>query len=172
MLAPDMIEPLVGWRAWRVSEGDGGTHLSSVIHRATWPAGAPLVARCQCTGLRIWPFKRERHDAPALDCGCGIYAANIAIVRAYLPEQVNAMDSILVIGQVSLWGTVHEHERGWRAAFAYPKRLFVPTTALKPERAAGLIGHLGLYGIPVEGVRGSSADDLIAGATGAVRACG
>jgi len=28
-----------------------------------------------------------------------------------------------VVGSVSLWGTVVEHERGWRAQFAYPARL-------------------------------------------------
>ena len=30
-----------------------------------------------------------------------------------------------VHGEVYLWGTVVEHERGWRAQFAYPKTLFL-----------------------------------------------
>ena len=29
-------------------------------------------------------------------------------------------------GEVYLWGTVVEHELGWRAQFAYPKTLFLP----------------------------------------------
>jgi len=34
-----------------------------------------------------------------------------------------------VRGEVYLWGTVVEHERGWRAQFAYPKTFFlVPST--------------------------------------------
>ena len=33
-------------------------------------------------------------------------------------------------GEVYLWGTVVEHERGWRAQFAYPKNLFLSPDAL------------------------------------------
>jgi hypothetical protein len=33
-------------------------------------------------------------------------------------------------GQVNLWGTVVEHELGWRAQFAYPKSLFLPPDAI------------------------------------------
>ncbi len=31
-----------------------------------------------------------------------------------------------VFGEVSLWGRVVIHEHGYRAAYAYPKRIFVP----------------------------------------------
>ena len=46
----------------------------------------------------------------------------------YLPQRVIAArgDSIPVVGRVSLWGVVHEHEHGWRASCAYPISLFVP----------------------------------------------
>jgi preprotein translocase subunit YajC len=35
-----------------------------------------------------------------------------------------------VHGEVFLWGTIVEHERGWRAQFAYPKVLFLAADAL------------------------------------------
>ena len=35
-----------------------------------------------------------------------------------------------VRGEVFLWGTVVEHEHGWRAQFAYPKSLHVPSDIL------------------------------------------
>jgi hypothetical protein len=35
-----------------------------------------------------------------------------------------------VHGEVYLWGTVVEHERGWRAQFAYPKVLFLAADAI------------------------------------------
>jgi hypothetical protein len=36
------------------------------------------------------------------------------------------LDRFGVLGEVNLWGTVIEHELGYRACFAYPKTLFVP----------------------------------------------
>jgi hypothetical protein len=35
-----------------------------------------------------------------------------------------------VRGEVFLWGTVVEHEHGWRAQFAYPKSLHLPPDSL------------------------------------------
>jgi hypothetical protein len=55
--------------------------------------------------------------------------------------------SLFVIGTVSLWGDVVECERGWRAAFAYPSRLFVPLGF--PGAAEQAVG-LADYGVPVE----------------------
>ncbi len=37
---------------------------------------------------------------------------------------------LAVHGEVYLWGTVVEHERGWRAQFAYPKTLFLAVDAI------------------------------------------
>jgi hypothetical protein len=36
------------------------------------------------------------------------------------------LDRFGVLGEVKLWGTVVEHELGWRAQFAYPKSLVLP----------------------------------------------
>jgi hypothetical protein len=68
------------------------------------------------------------------------------------------------VGRVSLWGVVIECERGWRALYAYPARLYVPTrlTArhlrLGPgEVAEGLAG----YGVPVTVTDASDRSELI-----------
>jgi len=36
-------------------------------------------------------------------------------------------------GEVYLWGTVVEHELGWRAQFAYPKTLFLPSDLIPSD---------------------------------------
>lgn len=41
-----------------------------------------------------------------------------------------------VHGEVSLWGTVIEHEDGWRAQFAYPKSFVVPAAILPSEMSS------------------------------------
>jgi hypothetical protein len=66
--------------------------------------------------------------APQSYCQCGLYAstsvkaaASFVRGRGSPPEAIGA-----VIGRVFLWGSVVECERGWRAARAYPARLYVP----------------------------------------------
>ena len=45
-------------------------------------------------------------------------------------------------GEVYLWGTVVEHELGWRAQFAYPKTLFLPPDLI-PSDTKEMESHLG-----------------------------
>ena len=159
-LAPDYVEAVVGWRMWYAVEEGSAVRLSSVIHRTLWPRAAPLVAACRCLRVPLWPFARPRHEAPAADCRCGIHAASIGMMRTYLPEQLQWTKLVPVVGRVALWGVVHEHERGWRAAFAYPESLFVPTEELDPRRARRVIDGLRRYDVPVLAVTGSTADDV------------
>jgi hypothetical protein len=65
------------------------------------------------------------HDAPKADCRCGVYAS----------KSLDDLRSIRVWesgvrGEAWLWGTVVEHERGWRAQFAYPRTLVLPADIL------------------------------------------
>jgi hypothetical protein len=53
------------------------------------------------------------------------------------------------IGLVSLWGSVVEGETGWRATFAYPKRIFLPRSERGSVVGAVRTG-LSDYGVPVE----------------------
>jgi hypothetical protein len=160
--APDYVEPVLGWRLW-YAVGDGAdTQLSSVVHRTLWPRGAPLEASCRRMRLSFWPFSCSRHDAPAEDCTCGIYAASVGALETYLPEVSAWTYLVPVLGRVSLWGVVHQHEHGWRASRAYPESLFVPIAELRLSRAVQVVSGLRAYGVPVRAVDGSSADAVVA----------
>jgi hypothetical protein len=67
-----------------------------------------MTARCSA---------RRAHHSPDPSCTCGLYAFKSKTVlrspKTWFP----------VIGTVSMWGRIVEHERGWRAEHAYPDRL-------------------------------------------------
>jgi len=145
-IAPDYAEPLCAWRLWEVEDVAGAPRLRSLYRISFWPVGAPFEARCEAQRLRL--SRRPRHAAPTETCTCGIYAAPFELIRRKLAIEGGLPPGFLfVIGTVSLWGDVLECERGWRAALAYPSRLFVPLgLAGAAERAVGLRD----YGVPVE----------------------
>jgi hypothetical protein len=126
--APDYIQAVVGWRFWDAVETDGVVSLSSPYFPTVWPAGEPLRAECVTRPLRRWILRRfggEPHAAPTERCSCGIYALAGKAFR----DMVWDLGQCPVVGRVSLWGEVHEHEHGWRASFAYPERLYVARRA-------------------------------------------
>ena len=106
--APLSLEEVHGWRAWSVVERDGAFVLSSLTRAEAWEPGEPFVAICT----------RTQHDAPGARCSCGVYAAADPNELARLGRIAGA-----AIGQVSLWGRLVEHSRGYRAAAAYPTRI-------------------------------------------------
>ena len=133
MNAPDEIEPVVGWRAWRVVRQAGGLRLLSAVYDELWPVGEELVAACR---------KARGHAAPAARCTCGVYAAREVIEAA--KHRVGRNDGRVVgrvVGEVALWGPGVEGPHGWRAGCAYPVRLWV--------RDEELVAGLAAYGIPV-----------------------
>ena len=145
-IAPDYAEPLSAWRLWEVEDLDAAPRLRSLYRDSFWPVGAPLEAKCEAQRLRL--SRRPRHAAPRETCTCGIYAAPFELVRKKLAVDHDFPPACLfVIGTVSLWGDVLECERGWRAAFAYPSRIFVPLGF--PGAAEQAVG-LEDYGVPVE----------------------
>lgn len=165
--APDFIEPLEAWRAWRVVHKDGewSLHrdrdfsLGSIVQRTLWPAGEALVA--ECLGRR--PFGRlrrmHRHDAPETRCECGIYAASLELVGQYVAE-APCRGVARVLGRVALWGTVIECKRGFRASHAYPTRIYVPADAGDPWRIGWDEVAFGLshYGVPIEPLAARAAE--------------
>lgn len=84
-------------------------------------------------GSPVWP-RRERLEAQCLAlarCGarspnprhaCGIYAYK-ELKEAQRWASAVAWRRPVAVGEVWLWGTVVEAERGWRARYAYPARL-------------------------------------------------
>ena len=145
-IAPDYAEPLCAWRLWEVEDVDSVPRLRSLYRISFWPVGAPFEARCEAQRLRL--SRRPRHAAPAETCTCGIYGAPFELIRKKLAiEDGLPPGCLFVMGTVSLWGDVLECERGWRAARAYPSRIFVPLGFPgAAERAVGLAD----YGVPVE----------------------
>ena len=43
------------------------------------------------------------------------------------PKGTPKLPDVLVVGQIAQWGRVIQHERGWRAQYAYPTHLYVLT---------------------------------------------
>jgi hypothetical protein len=144
LAAPDLAEPVVGWRLWSLARArDGAARLSSATREVEWPVRRALDASCRC-GL-----------APAAGCGCGIHALRTpdGLFRC-LGADV-APPSPYVVGLVGLWGRVVECERGWRAEFAYPLRLYAAVSGESRDRAdEGLAAALAAYGCEVEVLRG------------------
>jgi len=106
MTAPDYISPIVGYRVWRWDAG-----LKS-LNGIQWQPHQALTSVCRAQGS---------HEIPEARCTCGIYASkSLSHLRrlGYMENRVH--------GEVNLWGTVVEHQDGWRAQFAYPRNLVVP----------------------------------------------
>jgi hypothetical protein len=167
--APDYVAPTVGWRGWLVVEVEGSLRLCSPRYWTVWPPRAELVALCRLGERSYWPLRVPvpAHAAPEQGCRCGIYAAPTATrAAASLTVLAGPREDIVqhVIGRVTLWGTVVECERGWRAERAYPASLAVPLLPQTSKRhilrrrqqrppsrpAAEIAAALCEYGVPVE----------------------
>lgn len=109
----------MGWRAWNLSETDGDPSLEPAgSGTGAWPPRQAVVARCGAPALMTVGV--GRHDAPDPRCTCGIYAGrSLDTFERNRP----AWPPPTVIGTIALWGRIVEHERGWRARYAYPSRL-------------------------------------------------
>jgi hypothetical protein len=161
---PDFAEAMAAWRVWRVVCGSGEYRLGSVVKPTLWPPGEPLAAACLRCGPVVTWFRRKRskaHDAPAERCDCGIYGAGLPLIRQYL---IDPPAEGSVLGEVSLWGTVVECERGLRASRAYPLRVYVPLDAASGSghSLGQLLAGLEVYGVPVEPLPVSAADAVTA----------
>jgi hypothetical protein len=126
MKVPDAIEPATGYRVWQVIDN----RLFSITHRVEWQPGMPFEAFCA-----------KQHEVPDASCRCGVYAAasfnrlfDMGYTRSDGLFSVGEYD-VSVAGQVSLWGGIIPGNLGWRAQFAYPKKLLVPYSRYKIARA-------------------------------------
>jgi hypothetical protein len=159
--APDLIEPIVGWRIWRISERHGETRLTSLVYRAEWPVRKALRARCAAPRMG-WGLLGRSHDAPSSNCGCGLHGARWELVSKEIKRNLLGRKPRFAIGQVALWGTVVEAELGWRAEFAYPRRLYVPLRRRsKPLEEFKLAAGLAAYGVSVELIEAPTVDAAV-----------
>jgi hypothetical protein len=95
--APDLIEPVVGFRNWRVIDGA----LTSPYAGTVWHE-ALICARCL----------GGAHPAPDPDCDCGVSAYHEPQLR------FSTVDFRGVSGIVTLWGRVELHPDRMRAEYA------------------------------------------------------
>ena len=110
MSAPDLVQPVAGFRAWRVVDGA----LFSPYIPCRWD-GPVMRAECYPAN-RTLEFGRgwlaAPHDPPHPDCRCGIYAYHRPGVQAYYGEFE------WVDGIVAAWGRIEAHRDGLRAEHA------------------------------------------------------
>ncbi len=107
MTIPDYISPIVASRVWHWD----ASGLKS-LNQTPWLPGKAFAADCKAQAC---------HDAPASKCTCGVYAS-----KGFEHLQKTGLLQFGIYGEVYLWGTVVEHELGWRAQYAYPKNLMLP----------------------------------------------
>jgi hypothetical protein len=116
--APDLIEPVVGFRAWRLGSG----RLLSPYIPCRWE-GRTMHARCfdaNRTLLRGEGWLSAPHSSPHPDCQCGIYAYHRPGLRAYYGDFAWAE------GIVAAWGRVEVHADGFRTEHARIEALARP----------------------------------------------
>lgn len=114
--APDLVEPVIAFRTWRVIDGE----LASPYLPQRWDAGV-AVARCHRGDPGRFRHADEllafEHLSPDPQCRCGIHA--------YLEPRaaVAGVDFRRVLGIVAVWGHVELHPGGLRAQFAQIRAL-------------------------------------------------
>lgn len=132
--APDLIEPIVGYRAWRYTESERAVQLFPITltsddlgEENPWEGAWSGWVRASC------PTRDEgTHLAPDEGCSCGFYAMKTpdGVATFTAMNQVTCADDVshsVVFGRVELAGKVIEHETGYRAERARIAEL-TPTT--------------------------------------------
>jgi hypothetical protein len=105
--APDLIEPVVGFRSWRTLDG----YISSPYVPVRW-RDPVMHATCRPGVISRGEWLTEPHRAPHPDCRCGIYAYHSPQCR------FAAIDFRNIPGIVTLWGRIEVHRGGMRAEHA------------------------------------------------------
>ncbi len=128
MSVPDYISPIIGYRVWKWEK----TGLKSLCGER-WKPSQLLAARCRASVV-AGPIAgraeavHDAHEPPQTNCTCGVYA-----VKTLHHFRSAGYERYGIHGEVYLWGTVVEHELGWRAQFAYPKTLFLPSDLIPSD---------------------------------------
>ena len=131
--APDLIEPVIGYRQWRLR----GDALWSLYVDTPWRRGTN-TARCAAGA--------GDHDeaAPGHACTCGIYAW-----YRPCPRLASAVTSDLVAGAVVVWGALELHPTGMRAQHAMVVALALPlTSGAKRRRVRAAASALEVPAVP------------------------
>jgi hypothetical protein len=119
-----------GWRAWAVVDSADGLRLASPLYDHIWLPGEPAHATCRRADD---PFatRLPAHDVCSGECACGFHAVRDPVdAFSYLRGRDEPGTICRILGEVTLWGTVLAGPHGWRAASAYPARLYTSDAAL------------------------------------------
>lgn len=122
----DRLSPVVGYRSWIFSKkyivlGSPLQRESTqdYYQRGVWNPGVAFSAQCDSA--------LKHASLPGDFCTCGIYAlSTLEAARAYFNHRQTLEGVTLLVGSVTLWGRVVEHEQGFRSQYAYPKTLYLP----------------------------------------------
>jgi hypothetical protein len=107
--APDLIEPVVAFRKWRVVDG----RLRSLYEPIYW---FEPMQRADC---RAANRDSPPHSAPHSGCTCGIYAS-------HEPDyEFPTVDYRGVSGIVTAWGGIEVHDDGIRAEWVQVEALSI-----------------------------------------------
>ena len=148
--APDLIAPVVGFRQWRVATDELGKPelRSGGVGDTRWKIGTNR-AECKLARLAekgtyapslITAQSAERpHQAPGHDCACGIYGMHA------LGEPD---DPTLPSGAIAAWGRIEVHPGGFRAEFARPLVIALPTEPTSEEAVRAIQAAAAHYGVP------------------------
>jgi hypothetical protein len=127
--APDLIEPVVGFRNWRILRtGPARGELSSPYFPITW---SEPVMRAQCRRWRTPEALLDTsHAAPQSDCDCGI--------RAYHAPTGDfcKVDYRAVSGIVTVWGRIEIGADEMRAELARVEALALYSRWSRHQREA------------------------------------
>ena len=120
---PDLIEPVEGFRSWRIELDIAPTpsaHLSSMSIGVANLALKPGENLAQCRKSEYFVISKnenEVHAAPNKSCACGFYAvSNLTDIPLdyewrYNPETYEPY----IIGVAEGYGKVLQYDKGWRA---------------------------------------------------------
>jgi hypothetical protein len=127
--APDLIEPVVGFRNWRILRtGPAHGELSSPYFPVAW---SEPVQRAECRRWRTpEALLAARHTAPQPECGCGI--------RAYHEPtgDFSMVDYQAVSGIVTVWGRIEVGADEMRAELARVEALAMYSRWSRHQRDA------------------------------------
>jgi hypothetical protein len=128
MRAPDLIEPVIGFRQWRLA----GKGLLSIAFDERWRE-ANLVARCLAG-------RHPLEGSPVSTCSCGVHAW-----YEPCPRTASVLTREYVAGAVLLWGAIELHATGMRAQHCRIVALALPLSRWgKRDRVVDVARHLGV----------------------------
>lgn len=140
-------EPVVGWRHWGIL----GRAICSCIQHDLWVPNQrfetvcrwnPYESRMDPDGDTGWSDARIHGKVKNPGHHCGVHAWKDGD-RGEVEPSMHSHETF-VVGKVSLWGRVYEHQRGYRGEFAYPAEFHI-----HPETSPRVRGILAQYGVPI-----------------------